>query len=76
MTRNRSRRQQVFLYLFLLGTVIAAVGWIAEWNYLGNIAPLLSYPEIIAGAGHLLQVVGAFGSLLIPERVDRTSSTE
>ena len=72
MTRNRSRRQQLlFLYLFLLGTVIAAVGWIAEWKYLGNIAPLLSYPEIIAGAGHLLQVVGAFGSLLTPDHDDR-----
>lgn len=76
MTRHRSRRQQLFLYLFLLGTVIAAVGWIAEWKYLGNIAPLLRYPEIIAGAGHLLQVVGAFGSLLMPEWVDRTTRTE
>ncbi|MDP4199517.1 MAG: hypothetical protein Q8902_08100 [Bacteroidota bacterium] len=63
------RRRLIYTLLFFFGTVLAAVGWIAEWKHLDDLFPLLTHTAIIAGAGHLLQVIGAFGSLVTPDRI-------
>ena len=58
------RRRFVYSTLFFLGTLIAGAGWFAE---------LRDYPIDLIHAtivGHLLQVIGAFGHLMMPEQVD------
>ena len=58
------RQRFVYSALFFLGTLLAGAGWFAE---------LRDYPiDLLAAtiAGHLLQVIGAFGHLLTPEQVD------
>jgi hypothetical protein len=50
--------------LFFLGTLLAGAGWFAE---------LRGYPidlVYVTIVGHVLQVIGAFGHLLIPEALD------
>ncbi len=57
-----------FASLFLIGTFIALGEWIATRE---GIAEGLSWLGI---AGHGLQVLGAFGMLLIPERKDESDN--
>ncbi len=60
------RRQFIFTFLFLLGTLIAAVGWYAEWK--GMLVNLFAL--WLPLSGHALQVIGAFGSLLTPDYIE------
>jgi hypothetical protein len=58
------KRQIIFAFLFLLGSLIAPIGWYADWNQLD---PIDDYSTIIIIIGHGLQVIGAFGSLVTPD---------
>ncbi|MFI5201079.1 MAG: hypothetical protein ACHQNE_01670 [Candidatus Kapaibacterium sp.] len=68
-TRQRNRHM-LFLLLFLCGTIIAAIGWFAEWEHLADRIVFFHYSVIITVVGHALQVIGAFGSLLTPDYVE------
>ncbi len=61
----------LFLLFFMLGTVIAAIGWFAEWQRLITPINLYRYSILITVVGHALQVIGAFGMLLTPDYVER-----
>lgn len=65
------KNQLLFTALFALGSILAGVGWVAEFRAL----PVnLTWAMI---AGHAMQVIGAFGLLLIPdaeEKVDESLS--
>jgi hypothetical protein len=61
------KRQIIFAFLFLLGSLVAPIGWYAEWNQLD---PIDDYSTIIIVIGHALQVIGAFGSLVTPDYVE------
>jgi hypothetical protein len=72
--RNRTHqrnRQLLFFLLFLCGTIIAGIGWFAEWEHLADRIPFFRYSTFIAIVGHAMQVIGAFGSLLMPDYVER-----
>jgi len=61
------RRRQFFAAVFFFGTMIAAIGWIGElrdWPML--VIKFFKFGNL-AIAGHVLQIVGAFGSLLTPD---------
>lgn len=58
-----SRRRLLFMLIFFTGTVLAALGWYAEWRFI-----LLSVNTIIV-AGHILQVLGLFGYMLTPDAI-------
>jgi hypothetical protein len=60
-----SRRRLLFMLVFFTGTVLAALGWYAEWRLM-----LLNVNTIIV-AGHALQVVGMFGYMLTPDAIVR-----
>lgn len=57
-----------FASLFLIGTFVALGEWIAARE---GIETGLSWLGV---AGHALQVLGAFGMLLIPERKDESDN--
>jgi hypothetical protein len=57
------RRRLLFMLIFFTGTVLAALGWYAEWRFI-----LLSVNTIIV-AGHVLQVIGLFGYMLTPDAI-------
>jgi hypothetical protein len=64
------RRRQLFNAIFFLGTVIAAAAWIGE---LRDWQPFITYHVKfgnIAIGGHILQIIGAFASLLTPDAVE------
>jgi hypothetical protein len=52
----------------VLGSFLAPVGWYAEWK---DVDPISDYASIIIIVGHALQVLGAFGSLVTPDYVER-----
>jgi hypothetical protein len=60
-----SRRRLLFMLLFFTGTVLAALGWYAEWRLI-----LLNVSTIIV-VGHALQVIGMFGYMLTPDAIVR-----
>ncbi|HEY3875406.1 MAG TPA: hypothetical protein VGM92_08000 [Candidatus Kapabacteria bacterium] len=64
--RRFRHRQFIFTFLFLIGTLIAAAGWYAEWRNLLSVP----FDRWLALAGHLLQVAGVFGSLLTPDYIE------
>ncbi len=67
--QDRFRKRQIFFaFLFVLGSFLAPVGWYAEWKHL---VPILDYAAIIEIIGHAFQVIGAFGSLLTPDFVEK-----
>ena len=51
------------MLIFFTGTVLAVLGWYAEWRFI-----LLSVNTIIV-AGHILQVLGLFGYMLTPDAI-------
>jgi NADH:ubiquinone oxidoreductase subunit 6 (subunit J) len=58
------RRRFVYSALFFLGTLLAGAGWFAE---------LRDYPIDLLSVtivGHLLQIIGAFGHMMMPETID------
>lgn len=69
-------RQLLFFLLFLCGTIIAGVGWFAEWKHLADRILFFRYSVIITVVGHAMQVIGAFGSLLTPDYVERQEEEE
>ena len=58
----------VFVYFFALGSILAGMGWVAEIKAL----PMKMMWAMLAG--HALQVVGAFGLLLIPDGEEENDS--
>ena len=60
-----SRKRLLFMLLFFTGTVLAALGWYAEWRLI-----LESVNPIIV-VGHVMQVIGLFGYMLTPDAVVR-----
>lgn len=59
----------LFMLIFFTGTVLAALGWYAEWRLI-----LLNVSTFIV-AGHVLQVVGMFGYMLTPDAIVRIRDT-
>lgn len=66
-TRHTSALLALFGALFLAGTIVATIGWLAEWKHLDRVYPFFRHSTIIALAGHAMQVIGAFGGLVEPE---------
>ncbi len=64
MINHYRKFQLVFAFLFLLGSLVAPIGWYAEWK---DLDPINHYASIIIVIGHALQVIGAFGSLVTPD---------
>jgi hypothetical protein len=60
-----------FSYLFFIGTLIAAIGWLAEWKHLEQAWPIFHHAAVIAAVGHAAQIVGALVSLITPDRTER-----
>ena len=61
------KRRLVFNAIFFAGTMVAAFGWMGElrdWPQL--VVDFLKFGNL-AIAGHVFQIVGIFGSLLIPD---------
>ncbi len=54
------QRRLIFSLVFAIGTLVAVYGWISEINS----KPKIRYVAII---GHLIQVVGAFGAMMVPD---------
>ena len=55
------KQRIIFTAIFALGSILAGMGWVAELKAL----PMKMMWAMLAG--HALQVVGAFGLLLIPD---------
>jgi hypothetical protein len=53
--------QLLFFLLFVIGTIIATVGWFAEWKHLQDVIKVFRYA---------MQVLGTFGSLITPDNVE------
>jgi hypothetical protein len=64
MTDRYRKFQIVFVFVFLIGSLVAPIGWYADWNHLD---PIDDYSTIIIIIGHALQVIGALGSLVTPD---------
>ena len=65
-TRSRSH-QRFFVLYFLFGSIVAAIGWLAESWHLEDFYEIFRYSIYIAIAGHALQLIALFGSLLTPD---------
>jgi hypothetical protein len=81
MTSTRHKQQRTaarffFTYLFFIGTIVAAIGWLAEWKQLGAILPIFQHSAIIAAIGHAAQVIGAFFSLITPDRTEEETEED
>jgi hypothetical protein len=68
-SRNRSH-QRFFVLYFLFGSMIAAIGWLGESWHLEDFYEIFRYAPYIAIAGHALQLIALFGSMLTPDYVD------
>jgi hypothetical protein len=60
-----SRRRLLFKLLFFTGTVLAALGWYAEWKL------MLYDMNTFIVVGHALQVIGLFGYMMTPDAIVR-----
>ncbi len=65
-------RQLVYTLLFCIGTIVAAIGWYAAWRDL--VSP--AFGVWLPLAGHVLQVIGAFGNLLTPDDIEEGDDIE
>jgi hypothetical protein len=63
-------RRFFFSYLFFAGTLVAAIGWLADWKHLEQVFPVFHHAAMIAAIGHAAQIVGALFSLVTPDRSD------
>lgn len=71
-----SKRRQFFNAIFFLGTMLAAFGWMGQLRqWPGAISKFVKFGTI-AIAGHVIQVVGAFGNLLTPDREEVSDDNE
>ena len=48
--------------------MIAAIGWLAESWHLEEMYEIFRYSTFIAIAGHALQLIALFGSMLTPDQ--------
>ena len=62
------KRRLVFNVLFVLGTLCAVIGWMQDGQK--------RHIRWLALAGHAVQVVGIFGSLLTPDRQEQHERDE
>lgn len=60
-----SKRKVLFLLLFYTGTLLAGLGWYAEWRLLGVDLSMF----IIVG--HTTQILGLLGYMLTPDAIVR-----
>ena len=66
-SQSRSH-QRFYLLYFLFGSMIAAIGWLAESWHLEEMYEIFRYSTFIAIAGHALQLIALFGSMLTPDQ--------
>jgi hypothetical protein len=59
------KRRLLFSLVFAIGTLVAVYGWLSEVRT----KPKLRYAAMI---GHLIQVVGAFGAMIVPDEQRET----
>jgi hypothetical protein len=64
------QRKQLYLLVFFLGTILAALGWFIEFKGLDELSARFAKLTILALVGHVLQVVAMFGYLLVPDQVE------
>ena len=50
--------------------MIAAIGWLGESWHLEEMDEIFRYSSYIAIAGHALQLIALFGSMLTPDRIE------
>jgi hypothetical protein len=70
------KRRLGFNAIFFIGTIIAIFGWMGElrgWPQASN--PFLAFGNF-AIAGHILQIIGIFGSLITPDAKEEKKDFE
>jgi hypothetical protein len=65
---RRNTLRMFFSYLFFVGTLVAAIGWLAEWKHLEQLHSIFHHSALIATIGHGAQIIGALLSLITPDR--------
>jgi len=61
------KRRLGYNAIFFIGTLVAAFGWMGELrDWPVAVVNFLKFGNL-AIAGHVLQIIGAFGSLLTPD---------
>ncbi|MEP7235057.1 MAG: hypothetical protein ABI778_07155 [Ignavibacteriota bacterium] len=55
--------------IFFVGTILAAFGWLGELRDWPELAAVFLRFGSFAIAGHVLQIVGAFGIMVMPDEV-------
>ena len=59
-------RGLLFFACFVIGTIIAAFGWLASWQHVDVTIGRMRIAPVIAVLGHLLQLIAIFAYLLTP----------
>ncbi len=66
------KRRLGFNSIFFVGTLFAAFGWMGELrDWPVAVSEFLKFGNV-AIAGHVLQIIGLFGSLLTPDAVEES----
>ncbi len=64
------KRRLIFNAIFFVGTLIAGFGWMGELReWPQAVTAFLKFGNL-AIVGHMIQIVGLFGSLLTPETIE------
>lgn len=66
--RRIAMRRFMLGALFFIGTVLAGIGWFIEWKGWDHLSVKLQHLTILALVGHAIQVVAAFGLMLLPDK--------
>jgi hypothetical protein len=69
------KRRQLFNAIFFLGTIIAALAWIGEMKGWHTDSYRIKFGNIAIG-GHIIQIIGAFGSLVTPDAEEEKKDFE
>ena len=67
------KRRALFGAIFVVGTLLAAIGWFTEWKGLNNTYWFLEDYLTYTIVGHALQVVAVFGYLITPDEFENDS---
>jgi hypothetical protein len=67
--------QRISALLLFAGTLIAAIGWLVPIRHLERSFEIFRYSSYIAIAGHVLQIIALFGSMLTPDRIEQDENT-
>jgi hypothetical protein len=70
------KRRQFFNAIFFLGTLVAAIGWLGDLRDWPALAATIFTFGNIAIAGHVVQVLGAFGNLMTPDAEEVVEENE